>query len=179
MALSNPKRSVIEAVLESGVTGYYGFLYQLRMDEDGTLMARPWATSSDADAVPLVGVIDMPGGKEPNPGGPQVAGAAGDLLNFVVEGVARAFVHVKTRDLATGQELYIGTSGGDSNMKLVNDAAVSPASANSGDVDTAAKISDFVKFVRGQYIESASHPHGGGSYQSVYIRVVNNPRVPA
>jgi len=179
MALSNPKTTVVEAELETD--GFYGFLYQLRISADGSkLLARAWATSTDGDAVPIVGVIDMPAGKEPDPSGPKKAGVAGDTLNFVVDGVVRAFVHVKTRDLVARQELYIGTSAGDPNMKLVNDFGDSPASALSNDVTTAARISDWTKYVRAQYIESGSVVHGGGTQMMAkLVRVINNPPIPA
>ena len=175
MALSNPKRTIVEAVLET--TGFYGFLYQLRVDSDGTLMARAYAQSTDGDAIPFVGVIDMLSGKEPIPGGPIQCGAAGDTVNFVVEGTARAFIHVKARNLVTGQELYIGTSGGGtSNLKLVNDVADTQAGHLSAGVTDLNTTLAYIKYVRAQYIGSADVDHD--SVTKVFpamVRVINNP----
>ena len=181
MALSNPQRTVVEAELAAGVTGLYGFLYQLIPSADGAkLLARIHAAETDGNVVPVMGVLDCPTGKEPNAAGPQVAALPGETASFTIDGTARALIHVKTKDCAQNAELYIGTAGGTTGLKLVNDLADTPAATLSGNLDSHAKLLGYVGFVRGQYLGADTIPHGGGTIISVQtVRVFNNPPAPA
>ena len=188
MALSNPRRVMVEAV--AGQDLEYGMIYHLVPDvtdgddREAGFTAQAFDSSpAQADSlVGLYGVLDCTG-REPTAAGMIKGPKEGEAASFVISGEARVQVHAHTVDITTGCLLYIGDSnigGGESSGRLVTSVARSAASDQISGLDigtSAGKAQSYFGFVRAKALITAGVTAGANVYRTIHVIVYNNPGV--
>jgi len=170
MALSNPTRTVVEAI--AGEALEHGDVVHLIMEQSNTSDGHYSAVKYDsADADILIGtygVVDS-----------GVDIASGDQVSCVVAGMCDAKVFSLGLNITVGMYLLIADGGtttlADGTFCTTN--AHSDAGALSGNLDDATKRLVFQSWVRAQVLH-ASTITATATVNTIKVRVFNNPATP-
>ena len=171
MALSNPRRKVVEAI--AGEALVHGDVVHLIMQQTDTSDARYSAVKYDtADAdnvVPTIGVVDS-----------GIAIASGDQVSCVVEGHCQAKVYYETVNQSIGLLLYVGDGATTAAADGTFTTAINHSDAATvvTDLSAANQMMAFVRYTRAQVLEATSVTAAAASRLSL-VRVFNNPATPS
>lgn len=171
MALSNPRRKVVEAI--AGEDLVHGDVVHLIMQQTDTSDARYSAVKYDtADAdnvVPTVGVVDS-----------GVAIASGDQVSCVIEGHCQAKVYYATVNQTIGLLMYV--ADGDTTPAADGTFTTSIASSDAAtvvtDLSAANQVMAYLRYTRAQVLESTAVTAAAATRLTL-VRVFNNPATPS